>query len=407
MDVTLAASVDEFFHEVVTDALSAVDLDASEPASWYLVGLLGDFTKARLTDEPLGLKLAQPVDDPGERVRTLKQVGDTSLYVAGFFAESLNRSLVDVDYYVGIGQHAYAQLARSLGVGKAITEVYEELAAKFPRFVDVLMAVRRRVAIAELNATTDIGKLYEVWLRTRDEWVEKKLKRRRDLGRSREQGDPVVRRSTPLRRVQRGLEALYRVETGVEVDDFVFGARRRDELAPTRKAREQLLVVEAEGEMNLALFLEPSVLANLDDPRSGPPARRSQPRRLPARGRGRLALHLYGVLRAGRAPGQPARARAAGRGRQVRDLPARDRARQGQLRGAASPAVRRGRVRGGSRSRRAAIATGPRTTTPTATRPGSRTRSCRAAGSPRCSSELRRFYRQGLSVKLSTIARAA
>ena len=41
MDVTLAASVDEFFHEVVTDALSAVSLEASEPASWYLVGMLG------------------------------------------------------------------------------------------------------------------------------------------------------------------------------------------------------------------------------------------------------------------------------------------------------------------------------------------------------------------------------
>src|SRR5205807_1947963 len=97
MDLTLAASVDEFFHEVVTDALSAVDLDASEPASWYLVGLLGDMTRARLTDEPLGVKLAQPVADPGERVRTLKQVGDTSLYISGFFAESLGRSLVDVD----------------------------------------------------------------------------------------------------------------------------------------------------------------------------------------------------------------------------------------------------------------------------------------------------------------------
>lgn len=176
MDVTLAASVDEYFHEVVTDALSAVDLDASEPASWYLVGLLGDFTKARLTDEPLGMKLAQPVEDPGERVRNLKQVGDTSLYVAGFFAESLNRSLVDVEYYVGIGQNAYAQLARSFGQGTSITEVYEELAAKFPRFVDVLMQVRKRVSIAELNATTNVEKLYEVWLRTRDEWVEKKLK---------------------------------------------------------------------------------------------------------------------------------------------------------------------------------------------------------------------------------------
>jgi hypothetical protein len=176
MDVTLATSVDEFFHEVVSDALSAVDLDASEPASWYLVSLLGDFTRARLTDEPLCIKLAQSVDDSGERVRNLKQVGDTSLYVAGFFAESLTRSLVDVDYYVGIGRNAYAQLARSFGAGRSLTDVYEELAAQFPRFVDVLMEVRKRVSIAELNATTDIAKLYEIWLRTRDEWVERKLK---------------------------------------------------------------------------------------------------------------------------------------------------------------------------------------------------------------------------------------
>jgi hypothetical protein len=177
MDVTLATSVDEFFHEVVADALSAVDLDASEPAGWYLVGLLGEFTTARLTDEPLGLKLAAAGASPGQqRVQTLKEVGDTSLYVAGFFAESLSRSLVDVDYYVGLGQTAYTQLARSLGTRKSIGEVYEELAAKFPRFVDVLAQVRKRIAIAELNATSDIGRLYEIWLRTRDEWVEKKLK---------------------------------------------------------------------------------------------------------------------------------------------------------------------------------------------------------------------------------------
>ena len=29
---------------------------------------------------------------------------------------------------------------------------------------------------AELNATSDIHRLYDIWLRTRDEWVEKKLK---------------------------------------------------------------------------------------------------------------------------------------------------------------------------------------------------------------------------------------
>lgn len=176
MDVTLAASVDEYFHEVVTSALTEVDLDASEPASWYLVGLLGDFTHARLTDEPLGVKLVEVSANAGDRVKALKQVGDTSLYVAGFFAESLTRSLVDVDYYVGLGQNAYAQLSRQLAASKSMTEVYAELADQFPRFVDVLAQVRRRIAIAELSATTDVTRLYEIWLRTRDEWVEKKLK---------------------------------------------------------------------------------------------------------------------------------------------------------------------------------------------------------------------------------------
>jgi hypothetical protein len=172
MDVTLAASVDEFFHEVVTDALSAVDLDASEPTSWYLVSLLGEMTHHRLTDEPLGMKLVEAPISGAERVRTLKQVGDTSLYVAGFFAESLTRSLVQVEYYIGIGQSAYSQLAKQCGRGSTLTEVYEELADEFPRFVDVIAEIRKRTEFA----TTDVTKLYEIWLRTRDEWIEKKLR---------------------------------------------------------------------------------------------------------------------------------------------------------------------------------------------------------------------------------------
>ncbi|HZJ64203.1 MAG TPA: hypothetical protein VFD36_11845 [Kofleriaceae bacterium] len=67
----------------------------------------------------------------------------------------------------------------------------------------------------------------------------------------------------PLGRVQRGLEALYRVDTGVEVGDFVVGAELRDALVSARRPREQLLVCEGEGEMALALFIDPRALANL------------------------------------------------------------------------------------------------------------------------------------------------
>ena len=56
---------------------------------------------------------------------------------------------------------------------------------------------------------------------------------------------------------------MYRVDTGLEVHDFVVGTEYRDEIVRDRRAREQLLVVESSGEMNLALYIEPAVLANL------------------------------------------------------------------------------------------------------------------------------------------------
>jgi len=73
-----------------------------------------------------------------------------------------------------------------------------------------------------------------------------------------------------LARVQRGLETLYRVDTGVAVDDFVIDEPTREAFAPTRRPREQLLVAEADGEMSLALFVDPRALANLasNDPSS-------------------------------------------------------------------------------------------------------------------------------------------
>ena len=90
----------------------------------------------------------------------------------------------------------------------------------------------------------------------------------------------------PLARMQRGLETLYRVHTGVEVGDFMIGEAARDELAPQRRPREQLLVVEDTGEMALALFIHPAVLANLQ---------RHDPSRLGDHNLGDFLLAIEGV----------------------------------------------------------------------------------------------------------------
>jgi hypothetical protein len=86
--------------------------------------------------------------------------------------------------------------------------------------------------------------------------------------------------------MQRGLEALYRLDTGVEVGDFVIDEAVRDELAPTRRPREQLLVMEDTGEMALALFIHPAVLANLQ---------RHDPARLGEHNLGDFLLAIEGV----------------------------------------------------------------------------------------------------------------
>lgn len=70
-------------------------------------------------------------------------------------------------------------------------------------------------------------------------------------------------REPVLERVQRGLEDMYRVTTGLAISDFMVGEQLRDALVPARRPREQLLVCEVDGEMGLALFIDPRTLANL------------------------------------------------------------------------------------------------------------------------------------------------
>lgn len=163
------SSVEGFFREVLTEALDHSGMRVSPSTTYYLVGLLGEFAKARISDAPLGLRLVS-TEGGAERVQALKEIGDTSLYVSGFFAESMNRKLVDVDYYIGMGGAAYSELSGRLG-STAAAEVYAELSGRFPAFVDVLARIRSQVNFAG----DDVVTLYKEWMRTKSDWIEERL----------------------------------------------------------------------------------------------------------------------------------------------------------------------------------------------------------------------------------------
>lgn len=157
----------EYFKELVETAMQHQRLAAREMTSFYLVNLLAGFMhfdQARRHDsEPLGVRFAKALQAGGAVQRDgLRHVGDRSLFISGFFSDSLNRSLVDVDYYIALGERAYGSLARQSD--DAFADVFDELSEKFSGFVDVLGEVSERTALA---SNTDLLRLYEKWLRTR------------------------------------------------------------------------------------------------------------------------------------------------------------------------------------------------------------------------------------------------
>ena len=131
----------------------------------YLVNLLTGFVHPERTasiDEPLGLRLARALQAAGSRQRDgLRAVGDLSLFISGFFADSLNRGYVAIDYYIQLGEYSYGSLARSKS---ALGDVFDELAGKFTACVDVLSEVSER---SGLTSNTNALRLYERWIRTR------------------------------------------------------------------------------------------------------------------------------------------------------------------------------------------------------------------------------------------------
>ena len=158
----------EYFKELVETALERQHVAVRDLTSFYLVNLLTGFvhfdrSSATTVDEPLGIRLARALQAGGSRQRDgLREVGDLSLFISGFFADSLARGLVDVDYYIRLGASAYGSRARH--GDPTLGDVFDELAGKFGACVDVLGEVSERSALA---SNSDVLRLYEKWMRTR------------------------------------------------------------------------------------------------------------------------------------------------------------------------------------------------------------------------------------------------
>jgi len=180
--------VSDYFRDSVTTAAANQNLEINTETILYVVNMLTSFVRAEnlyeKTDDgymirALALIYADSIDaaTTAERNRILQRLGDIALFISGLFSYSLNRSLVDVDYYAAIGGNAYANLAdttRRGFQGQTVSMVFSELSDKFLSLVDILAEVNENCS---QKSDSDIMRLYELWLKTGSERVAKQLQK--------------------------------------------------------------------------------------------------------------------------------------------------------------------------------------------------------------------------------------
>jgi hypothetical protein len=175
--VVAVTSLREFFRDAFHAASEHQHLDIDESAEAYVVNLLTMFSRADALYEktpeglrirPLAHMLADALEAPSaaERQRGLQRLGDVSLFIAGFFARSFARKLIDIDYHIAMGGNAYSSLADTMQrarSGRCIAAIYAQLAQKFQRLVDALNEVSD---MSYRHSDADILRLYEIWMKT-------------------------------------------------------------------------------------------------------------------------------------------------------------------------------------------------------------------------------------------------
>lgn len=135
------------FADLLAGALRTLGTRPSPLAVSYLIGLLELQVRSPTAGEAPSLAedLLGAIAEGGKtQILRLRELGDRALFISGFFGESLQRRVVDLEYYGDVGRTAYSRVSTEFGRSQDARgwhELFQELADEFGAFVDLLAEV--------------------------------------------------------------------------------------------------------------------------------------------------------------------------------------------------------------------------------------------------------------------------
>ena len=181
-NTNLFITPNEYFKSIVADAMTARKIDSFPMAQMYIVNILEFYLDAKnlFEEDSAGKRKNETLAEmyltanqlpQSQKTGLLKRCADRSLYISGFFGDSLNRKLVDIDYYADVGGAAYSSLANTVQDDLMI-QTYQHLSDRFLDYVEVLTYISEK---SYVKSDQNILRLYDRYLKTGSDLAKEKL----------------------------------------------------------------------------------------------------------------------------------------------------------------------------------------------------------------------------------------
>jgi hypothetical protein len=172
--VDLDVTAQSFFHERISKAAHQLKVQLDHDVEFYLVNLLTEFINPSQLNEsfetdilstPLVHLLQKILESPENKQPIMyRRLGDTSLYIAGYFQDYFNGKAFDISYFMMMGASAYqhaATMLKSTSRGTQQTQTLNAIAHNFVQVVDVVAQASDLPGLSPKD--TDILHIYDRW----------------------------------------------------------------------------------------------------------------------------------------------------------------------------------------------------------------------------------------------------